>query len=61
MYAGASPLLREAEEAHAQLQAAFKDPEDSEGSSAGIDLVERVRRLEASFDALAHNRNLAPG
>lgn len=54
----ASPLLREVEEAHAELQAAFQEPEghEDEQLSDGIDLVERVKRLEASFGALSKKR-----
>lgn len=55
-FAEASPLLREVEEAHAQLQAAFKDPTVDKIASGDIDLMERVRRLEASFDAIAQSR-----
>lgn len=54
----ASPLLREVEEAHAELQAAFQEPEsqEEEDFGDGIDLVERVKRLEASFGALSKKR-----
>lgn len=60
----ASPLLREVEEAHAQLQAAFEDrhvdaspggADDGDELGDGIDLVERVRKLEATFGALANH------
>lgn len=49
----ASPLLREVEEAHAQLQAAFNETAGDQGQlDDDVDLVERVKRLEASFGAL---------
>lgn len=53
-FAEASPLLREVEEAHAQLQAAFKDSA-AKAANGDIDLMERVRRLEASFNAVAQS------
>lgn len=64
-FAEASPLLREVE----LLQAAFKD---SVGGKAGrgaaeklagekTDLMERVQRLEASFDAIAKSRKAGDG
>eukprot|EP00177_Eucheuma_denticulatum_P006642 GFKZ01012077.1.p1 GENE.GFKZ01012077.1~~GFKZ01012077.1.p1 ORF type:complete len:389 (+),score=95.56 GFKZ01012077.1:151-1317(+) len=64
-FAEASPLLREVE----LLQATFKD---SVGGKAGggareklggekTDLMERVQRLEASFDAIAKNRKAGDG
>lgn len=49
----ASPLLREVEEAHAQLQAAFEETAESESlADVNVDLVERVKRLEATFGEL---------
>eukprot|EP00737_Agarophyton_chilense_P001456 gb/GEZJ01001635.1/.p2 GENE.gb/GEZJ01001635.1/~~gb/GEZJ01001635.1/.p2 ORF type:complete len:465 (-),score=91.60 gb/GEZJ01001635.1/:433-1827(-) len=53
----ASPLLREVEEAHAQLQAVFQDSSGEKGKHPSIDLEERVRRLEASLNAISQNRH----
>lgn len=53
-----SPLLREVEEAHAQLQAAFQEPERKKVGSPAKALEDRVRRLEASLNALVQNRSL---
>lgn len=58
-FAEASPLLREVEEAHAQLQAAFKDSAVEKAANGDIDLMERVRRLEASFGVMAQSRKAA--
>lgn len=60
-FAEASPLLREVEQAHAQLQAAFKEPGADRRGDSAIDLAERVRRLEASFNAISQNRPISGG
>lgn len=54
----ASPLLREVEGVHAQLEAVVKKSDKPEGSSIDEELKERVRRLEASFDKIAQSRNI---
>lgn len=58
--AEASPLLREVEEAHAQLQAVFQDSGGEKSNDHPVDLVERVRRLEASFNAITQSRPVPP-
>lgn len=57
-FMAASPLLREVEEAHAALQAAFQDTDQAEPEYADdhIDLVERMKLLDASFRALEQAR-----
>ena len=60
----ASPLLREVEEAHAQLQAAFTDRQGDSGTRESneeefgdnVDLAERVKRLEATFGAFTNQK-----
>lgn len=50
-----APLLRQVEETHAQLQTIYNE-DNNDSHDSVVDLVERVKRLEASFGAYADAR-----